>query len=71
MRWCSPLVDVKPRVNCESFDYQGSIDAEISHFVACVTKGVPCEAAAESGTRVMRIIDAIYASARTGRVTAI
>jgi predicted dehydrogenase len=65
------LIDVKPRVNCESFDYQGSIDAEISHFVECVAKGIPCESPAESGTRVMKIIDAIYASARTGRVTAI
>ena len=63
------LIDVKPRVNCETFDYQGSIDAEISHFIECAAKGVPCESPAESGTRVMKIIDAIYESAETGRTT--
>ena len=54
-------------MKCESFDYQGSIDAEISHFIECAAKGVPCESSAENGTQVMKIIDAIYASAKSGK----
>ena len=40
--------------------------AELSHFVDCITKGVKCQNPAEDGVEIMKILDAIYESARTG-----
>ncbi len=40
--------------------------AEMAHFVDCVKNGTPCRAKAEDGIAVMKILDAIYESARTG-----
>ena len=65
------LVDSRLRVNCDTFDYQGSIDAEMSHFVDCVAGGARCESGAESGLAVMKIIDALYSSAESGVAVAL
>jgi predicted dehydrogenase len=51
----------KPSGFTEIFDY------EIAHFVDCVKNGTPCHAPAEDGVMLMRMIDAIYESARTGK----
>ncbi len=40
---------------------------EISHFIDCIIKGVPCEAPIEHGLHVQRMLDGIYESANTGR----
>ena len=39
---------------------------EMAHFVDCVANGTECIAKAEDGIEVMKILDAIYESARTG-----
>ena len=39
---------------------------EIDHFVDCIVKGIPCRAPAEDGVAIMKILDAVYESARTG-----
>ena len=39
---------------------------EMAHFVDCVQNGTPCRATAEDGIIVMKILDAIYESAKTG-----
>jgi len=39
---------------------------EMKHFVDCVKNGTECRAKAEDGIEVMKILDAIYESARTG-----
>ena len=39
---------------------------EMSHFVDCIQNGTPCRATADDGITVMKILDAIYESARTG-----
>lgn len=41
-------------------------EAEMRHFVDCALNGAECIAPAEDGLEVMRILDAIYESARTG-----
>ena len=43
-----------------------SFDAEMNHFIDCIKNGTPCLATAEDGIVVMKILDAIYESARTG-----
>lgn len=41
-------------------------DAETAHFADCILNGTPCISPAEDGIVIMRILDAIYESARTG-----
>jgi predicted dehydrogenase len=63
------LVDVIPRVDCEDFNHQESVDREISHFVDCILEHIECESPSENGVKVMRIVDGIYSSAKTGKVS--
>lgn len=51
----------KPSGFNDIFDYQ------VAHFIDCVKNGTPCIAPAEDGVALMRMIDAIYESARTGK----
>ncbi len=39
---------------------------EVAHFVDCIQNGTPCRAPAEDGVDIMKILTAIYESARTG-----
>ena len=60
------LADVTPVTS----NYKGGADlfvAEMAHFVDCILNGTPCIAPAEDGVTIMKILDAIYESARTGR----
>ena len=49
-----------------ALSFDGLFEGEIDHFVDCVRNGVPCKAPAEDGIQLMRILDAVYESARTG-----
>lgn len=49
-----------------ALDFDGLFEGEINHFVDCVKNGTECIAPAEDGIELMRILDAIYESARTG-----
>lgn len=40
--------------------------AELRHFIDCITNGTPCIATADDGITVMKILDAIYLSAKIG-----
>ena len=39
---------------------------EIDHFVDCILNGTACKSPAQDGVELMRILDAVYESARTG-----
>lgn len=52
--------------NDTSLAFDGLFCREINHFVDCVLNGTPCRASAEDGVEIMKILDAIYESARTG-----
>ncbi|MCL2867208.1 MAG: Gfo/Idh/MocA family oxidoreductase [Clostridia bacterium] len=49
-----------------ALSFNGLFDNEIAHFVDCCINGTPCLSPAQDGVEVMRIIDAVYESARTG-----
>ena len=49
-----------------ALDFDGLFEREVDHFVDCVRNGTPCMSPAEDGVMLMRILDAIYESARTG-----
>ena len=55
IRLCSPA----------EFDFKSFHD-EISHFVDCIRDGVPCRNPGQDGVKLMKILDAIYASAASG-----
>ena len=48
------------------FDFDQGFADEIAHFIDCVRNGVTCRAPAHDGVILMKMIDAIYESARTG-----
>ena len=59
------LADVVPHV--ENYKFGGEMfKEEAAHFVDCIQNGTPCRASAEDGVTIMKILDAIYESARTG-----
>ncbi len=64
------LVDVKP-CGDTGLAFNGLFENEISHFVDCVANGTSCRAPAEDGLTLMKMIDAIYESAKTGKVVEI
>ena len=60
------LVDLSPGPN-PSLDIDAAFRAEIDDFVNAVQNGTPVKAPAEDGVLLMKILDAAYESARTGR----
>jgi predicted dehydrogenase len=59
------LADVN-LANKTALSFDGLFEGEINHFVDCVRNGRPCQAPAADGIELMRILDGIYESARTG-----
>jgi predicted dehydrogenase len=49
-----------------ALSFDGLFENEISHFIACALRGGPCRNPAGDGAVIMKILDAIYESARTG-----
>lgn len=60
------LVDVTP-AHETALSFNGLFENEIAHFVDCVANGTQCISPAADGVELMKIIDAVYESARTGR----
>lgn len=59
------LVDLTPAHNT-ALSFQGLFEGEIAHFIDCIANGTECKSPAEDGVELMKIIDGIYESARTG-----
>jgi predicted dehydrogenase len=60
------LVNVTPALD-SALSFTGLFENEIAHFVDCVANGTECISPAEDGVEIMKILDAVYESARTGR----
>ena len=60
------FVDVQP-YGSTALSFSGLFENEIKGFVGAVQGTEPCRAPAEDGVELMRIIDAIYLSAETGK----
>ncbi len=65
------LMDVTPAVASPKNLFKYSYDREISHFVDCIQNGAKQISPGVDGLEVMRITDAIYASAQSGREVAL
>lgn len=60
------MVDVSPACDT-ALSFNGLFENEIAHFIDCIANGTECLSPAEDGVELMRIIDAVYESARTGK----
>jgi len=60
------LVETRPFIEPEKNKFQHIFNEEISHFVDCIVNKTPCINTGEDGVEIMKIIDAIYESSRTG-----
>ena len=60
------LVDMIPQTDGYKHSNGYHFNAEIAHFIDCVKNGTKCLATADEGITVMKILDAIYESGRTG-----
>ena len=49
-----------------AMDFGQIFGREINHFVSCIKDGTPCISPAEDGVEMMKILNAIYESAKTG-----
>lgn len=61
------IVTETPGVNPKLYDSFNNFFREIAHFIDCVENGTPCLNPAEDGVELMRILDALYRSAQTGK----
>ncbi len=61
------ILNVYPQTDSKSFDFGGAFQSEIDHFVQCVRTGQEPLSPVEDGVAIMRILNGIYESARTGR----
>lgn len=52
--------------NETALSFDGLFANEMDHFVSCIRDNIPCVSPAEDGIALMRILDAIYESAKTG-----
>lgn len=62
------LVNYLPIMDSYTFEFDEAFAAEINHFVDCIINGAPCICSAEDGVKIMKVLDAVYESARTGNV---
>ena len=60
------LNTIQPKLQYQGIDMEDIFAKEIRHFVTCVRDGTPCRCPAEDGVWLMKILDAVYESARTG-----
>lgn len=60
------LVEVKPKIETRADKFQHIFNEEINHFVDCIVNNTPCINTGEDGVEIMKILDAIYESSRTG-----
>ncbi|NMA83375.1 MAG: Gfo/Idh/MocA family oxidoreductase [Epulopiscium sp.] len=61
------FTETKPLIETGSDQMNNIFNRQVSHFVDCILEGKPCRNPGEDGVEIMKILDAIYESAETGR----
>ncbi len=61
------LVDITPNYSKDEAPFRNNFKNEVKHFVDCIANGTECLNPAEDGVEIMRILEAIYESAKTGK----
>ncbi len=60
-------VDITPVYSEDTNQFYSMFERQIEHFVDCVSTGAECISPIEDGVELMKILDAIYESARIGK----
>lgn len=60
------IINALPQVDNLGFDFSGSFQNEINHFVECVRNGTETNSPVEDGVEIMKILTAIYESSQKG-----
>lgn len=63
-------VPVNRQISVQPDPFMGRL-AAVGHFVDCLTSGVECISPGKDGLRIMKILDAVYKSAATGKAVTI
>ena len=61
------FTETKPFLELGSDNMNTIFRREINHFVECILKDIPCRNPGKDGVEIMKILDAIYKSAETGK----
>ncbi|WP_017471491.1 Gfo/Idh/MocA family protein [Amphibacillus jilinensis] len=61
------LLDLTPKIDARTFDFEKGFQNEIDHFVACCLEKETTISPVEDGIEIMKILEAIYESSRSGR----
>lgn len=65
------MTDIKPAIDYPSFDFADAISSEINHYVDCILGRAKCICNHEAGVTIMKLIDAIYESAESGKLVTV
>ncbi|KAA0965487.1 Gfo/Idh/MocA family oxidoreductase [Sporosarcina sp. ANT_H38] len=61
------ILNITPQIDNLSFDFEKAFRNEINHFVDCCSKGKESIAPVADGVQVMKMLNAVYESAKTGK----
>lgn len=61
------ILNITPQIDNLSFDFVGAFTNEINHFVECCLEGKETLAPVEDGVQVMKMLNAVYESAKNGK----
>ncbi|MFC7364398.1 MULTISPECIES: Gfo/Idh/MocA family protein [Bhargavaea] len=61
------ILNIHPQIDHLTIDFDEAFGAEIDHFVECCLDGKKSEAPLEDGIEVMKMLDGVYESSKTGR----
>ena len=61
------ILNITPQIDSLSFDFVSAFTNEINHFVDCCIAGEGTLAPVEDGVQVMKMLNAVYESAKTGK----
>jgi len=60
-------IDITPVYSEDKNQFQSMFDRQVAHFIDCIANGTECISPINDGVELMKILDGIYESARTGR----
>ena len=61
------ILNVDPQIDDKQFNFAGSFNNEINHFIRCIVNDEKNIAPVEDGVIVMKMLSAIYESAKLGK----
>lgn len=61
------IINIEPQVTTPGFDFQGAFQNEINHFIDSCLGIIETNSPVEDGVEIIKILNAIYESAATGR----